>query len=123
MRILIVEDEPLIALDIEGIVTGAGHEAIGKVATGSDAIGLAEQQRPDVVLMDIGLAGDMNGIDAAKTILDRCAIRSLFVSAVSSQSRDGADVARPFGFLLKPVDAAQLTRALHEIARQLGKQT
>jgi DNA-binding LytR/AlgR family response regulator len=71
--------------------------------------------------MDIALEGDMNGIDAAKTIHDRCGIRSLFVSAISAHLRDSADAARPFGFLLKPIAAGRLVDALEEIARQLGK--
>lgn len=121
MRIVIVEDEPLIRLELEGIVGDAGHDVVGRAATGPDAILLAEEHRPDVVLMDIALVGDMNGIDAAKTIHDRCAIRSLFVSAISGHLRDSADAARPFGFLLKPIAAEQLVGALEEIARQLGK--
>lgn len=121
MRIVIVEDEPLIRLELEGIVRAAGHDVVGGAATGPDAIGLAERHRPDVILMDIALDGDMNGIDAAKTIHDRCGIRSLFVSAISAHLRDSADGARPFGFLLKPIAAGRLVDALEEIARQLGK--
>lgn len=121
MRVLIVEDEPLIRLELECIVRGAGHDVVGGAATGPDAIRVAEEQRPDVVLMDIGLVGDMNGIEAAKTIHDRWAIRSLFVSPISAHFRDSADTARPFGFLLKPIAAERLVEALEEIARQLGK--
>ena len=121
MRIVIVEDEPLIRLELEGIVADAGHDVVGGAATGLDAIRVAEEQRPDLILMDIGLVGDMNGIDAAKAIHDRCAIRSLFVSAISVHLRDSADAARPFGFLLKPIAAERLVDALKEVARQLGK--
>jgi CheY-like chemotaxis protein len=121
LRILIVEDEPLIRLDLESIVAGAGHAVVGSADTGAEAIRLAEEQRPDLVLMDIGLIGDMNGIDAATAINDRWAIRSLFVSALSAQHRDSIDAARPFGVMLKPVVAEQLVHALLEVARQLGK--
>ena len=121
LRIVIVEDEPFIRLELESIVRGAGHDVVGGAATGQDAIRAVEEQRPDVILMDIGLVGDMNGVETAKTIHDRWAIRSLFVSAISGHLRDSADGARPFGFLLKPIAPERLVDALKEIARQLGK--
>jgi DNA-binding NarL/FixJ family response regulator len=121
LRVLIVEDEPLVRLELESIVAGAGHHVVGAATTGEDAIRVAEEQRPDVVLMDIALVGDVNGIDAAKAIHERCGSRSLFVSAISGHLRDSADGARPFGFLLKPIAPERLVAALKEIARQLGK--
>ncbi|HZT46634.1 MAG TPA: response regulator [Hyphomicrobiaceae bacterium] len=122
MRILIVEDEPLIRLELERIVTDAGHEVVGGSATGAEAIRLAEAQRPDMVLMDIALDGDMDGIETARIIHDSLSIRSLFVSApLSTEQRDSVDITRPFGILLKPVVAEQLRHALEEIARRLGK--
>jgi DNA-binding NarL/FixJ family response regulator len=120
LRILIVDDDPLCALDLEAIAADAGHEIVGRAANGEDAIRLAEQHRPNLVLMDILLAGDMNGVAAAQAIHDRWAIRSLFVSAESEHYRDSATAARPFGFLLKPVAPRQLLQALAEVARQLG---
>jgi DNA-binding NarL/FixJ family response regulator len=121
LRIMIVDDEPLIALDLEAVLADAGHEVVGHVVTGSDAIRLAEEHRPDLVLMDIILNGDMNGVAAAQAIYDRWAIRSLFVSADCAPYRDGAAPARPFGFLLKPVVPQQLLQALAEVTRQLGR--
>ena len=121
LRILIVEDEPLIALDLEDLAAEAGHEVVGRVANGTDAIGLAELHRPNLVLMDIGLAGEMDGVAAAKAIYDRWAIRSLFLSANSQHFRDTAAAAHPFGFLLKPVTPRQLLQALAEVARQLTR--
>jgi YesN/AraC family two-component response regulator len=121
LRILIVEDEPLIRLEMQGVAEGAGHEVVGSAATGADAIRIAEEQQPDVVLMDISLIGDMDGIDAARSIRELWGIRSLFVSAFRDDLRDKADSARPFGFLLKPVGRTQLAEALEEIAWQLGK--
>jgi two-component system, response regulator PdtaR len=119
LRILIVEDELLIALDLKTIVAGAGHQVVGQARNGPDAIRLVEQQRPDLVLMDIKLAGDMDGVATAKAIYDRWSIRSLFLSANSAQYRDGAASARPFGFLLKPVAPHHLLQALDEVDKQL----
>jgi CheY-like chemotaxis protein len=121
LRILIVEDEPIVRLELESIVAGAGHQVVGSTATGAEAIHLAEAQRPDLILMDIALAGDMDGIEAARIIHDSLTIRSLFVSVLTAEHRDSIDVSHPFGILLKPVVAEQLLHALMEIARQLGK--
>jgi len=121
LRILIVDDEPLIALDLATIAADAGHEVVGRAASGLDAIRLAEQHRPDLVLTDIALAGAMDGVTAARAIYDRWAIRALFVSAHCVQFRDSAADAHPFGFLVKPVAPQQLLQALAEVARQLGR--
>lgn len=121
LRVLLVEDEPVARLELLKMVAAAGHDVVGEASTGVDAIRLAHAQRPDVVLMDIGLIGDMDGIEAAQAIREHLAIRSLFVSALLGPVRDKVDAAKPFGFLLKPVTADQLVQALQEIARQLGK--
>jgi DNA-binding NarL/FixJ family response regulator len=121
LRVLLVEDEPLTRLELQQIVVAAGYSVVGQAATGEDAIRIAGEQRPDVVLMDISLSGDMDGTDAARKIRETLSIRSLFVSAHMPHLRDSADAARPFGYLLKPVTAEQLVHALEEIARQLGK--
>lgn len=121
MRILLVEDESTTRIELRNLVVTAGHEIVGEATTGLDALRLADEQRPDVVLMDISLIGDLDGVETAKMINDQLAIRSLFVSALIGQVRDRVDAARPFGFLLKPVGEAQLAQALAEIARQLGK--
>ena len=92
---------------------------VGRAANGPDAIRLTEQLAPDLVLMDIGLAGEMDGVAAAQAIYDRFAIRALFVSANSAYYCDKAAPARPFGFLLKPVAPQQLLQALAEVTRQL----
>jgi CheY-like chemotaxis protein len=121
LRILIVEDEPVVRLELESIVAEAGHRVVGGAANGAEAIRLAGTHLPDVILMDIVLAGDMDGIEAARIIHESLAIRCLFVSAVSAEERDSIDVARPFGVLLKPVVKKQLLDALDEISRQLGR--
>jgi DNA-binding NarL/FixJ family response regulator len=123
LRILLIEDEPLARLELRNLVVAAGHDVVGEASTGSEALRLAGEHRPDVILMDISLLGDLDGIEAARMINDQLAIRSLFVSALVDECRDKVDAARPFGFLLKPVSGRQLMRALDEIARQLGKST
>ena len=67
-RILVVEDEAITALDLKYSLEEIGYEVIDTVDTGQDAIDIAEKKRPDVVLMDIKLKGDMEGFEAAEVI-------------------------------------------------------
>ena len=80
-RILIVEDELLVASDLEARLKQMGHQVLGIATTGEEAIALAEQHRPDVVLMDIQLAGKMNGQEAANTIQTAMPVAVIFVTA------------------------------------------
>jgi CheY-like chemotaxis protein len=68
-RVLIIEDDPMIGLDIEGIVTRLGHAVTGIARTRSDAVDLALKQPPDLVLADVQLADNSSGIDAVNEIL------------------------------------------------------
>ena len=67
-RILVVEDESIVAMDIEEQLLGLGYQVSGLVASGEEAIQSATSQRPDLVLMDIMLEGEIDGIKAAETI-------------------------------------------------------
>jgi two-component system, response regulator PdtaR len=114
-RILIVEDEFLIAMECEWILRNAGHEVVGTAADEQQALSLAESARPDLVLMDIRLARSGDGIEVAKSILSRWGIRSLFVSAHgdrNTQSR--ARTIEPVGWLTKPYTAGMLIDAVEE---------
>ena len=88
LRILLIEDEPLARLELRNLVVAAGHDVVGEASTGSEALRLAGEHRPDVILMDISLLGDLDGIEAARMINDQLAIRSLFVSALVDECRD-----------------------------------
>jgi CheY-like chemotaxis protein len=80
-RILIVEDEMFVAMDIEAAVIKAGHKVVGFAGTAERAVTLADEMRPDLVLMDIRLPGDRDGIDAAVEIRQLFDIPSLLISA------------------------------------------
>jgi CheY-like chemotaxis protein len=113
-RILIVEDEMFVALDIEAAVIKAGHKVVGFAGTAERAVELADEMRPDLVLMDIRLPGDRDGIDAAIEIRQRFDIPSLIISAYSdAETRARAAPARALGFIAKPFDHALLALALN----------
>jgi DNA-binding NarL/FixJ family response regulator len=113
LRILIVEDEILIAIDMRGLLEGSGHIVVGIADSADHAITTALRERPDVVLMDIALTGPRDGIDAALELRERLDIPSLFITAHSDLAmRHRAEAARPLGFLSKPLDDDMLRRIL-----------
>ena len=67
-RVMIVEDEPITAMDEHEILTNLGYEVVGMTFTGKAALSQVREAKPDVVLMDVVLLGDMNGMDAARVI-------------------------------------------------------
>jgi DNA-binding NarL/FixJ family response regulator len=112
-RMLIVEDERLIAQALRRRLAALGYTVVGLAACGEEAIVEATKLQPDVVLMDIGLGGAMDGIDAARHIRAQAPIPVIYVSA----STDAPTVARawqsaPAGYLVKPVSDRALRAAL-----------
>lgn len=111
-RVLVVEDDYLVGLTICDLLTGAGYTVLGPAVTGEDAVSMALEERPNIVLMDIRLAGEMDGVEAAIEIA-RAGIRSLFVSAHSDpQTRSRGQAASPHGWVEKPFSDAQLLDAV-----------
>ncbi|MBL9136912.1 MAG: response regulator [Verrucomicrobiales bacterium] len=108
-RILIVEDEEIVAMDIEARLGLLGYEVAGNAATGERAVALAQDVRPDLVLMDIRLRGEMDGITAAGIIRHRFSLPVVFLTAHSEATTlERAKVAVPFGYILKPFEDREL---------------
>jgi len=80
-RVLIIEDETIIALDLENLVIETGHKVVGIATTRDDAVRMARESQPDLILTDIQLADDSSGIDAAVTILRDFDIPVIFITA------------------------------------------
>ncbi len=103
-RILVVENETIIATEIEAHLQSLGYEVTSIVDTGEKAVEKAESDRPDLVLMDIRSKGDMDGIDAADMIRSKLNIPIVFLIAdPDAQKIEQAKTAMPFGYLLKPI--------------------
>jgi diguanylate cyclase (GGDEF)-like protein/PAS domain S-box-containing protein len=112
-RILVVEDERLVAKHIENMVRGLGYEVAGVAATGEDAVRTALGTLPDLVLMDIMLRGDMDGIAASEQIWDKAAIPVVYLTAYADEATlERAKVTDPFGYLLKPFEERELYTAI-----------
>jgi PAS domain S-box-containing protein len=102
-RILIVEDEALIALDLKMRLIQFGYTVLGHVFSAAKALPLIEQDYPDLVLMDIVTQGPLDGIEAAEIIRSRWGIPIIFTTAYADRERlKRAKLAYPFGYLLKP---------------------
>ncbi|MDH7559361.1 MAG: PAS domain S-box protein [bacterium] len=115
-RILIVEDESLVAADLAQLLEKLGYRVTGRVATGKAALAAVEQERPDLVLMDIGLRGELDGIQTAAQLSGRCGIPVVFLTAHSDDATlERAKQAQPFGYILKPFDEREV-RATVEMA-------
>jgi two-component system, response regulator PdtaR len=111
-RILVVEDEYFVALTIEDALVDAGHEVVGVVASGEEALDAANELQPELVLMDIRLKGEMTGIDAALE-LRRRGVPSIFASAHSDETtKEAGGKAQPAGWLVKPFSHAELVAAV-----------
>lgn len=109
--VLIVEDEYLVALVIEDALAFAGFAVAGVAETADQAVMMAGTTRPDIVLMDIRLRSGRDGIDAAREILQRFGIPSVFVTAQADPGtrQRGEEEAHPLGWLLKPFALNELT--------------
>lgn len=109
VRILIVEDEGLIARDIENMAKNAGYQVCGVVSSGPEAIRQAEALEPDLVLMDIILQGEMDGIEAAYLIRERFNLPVIYLTSHADETTiERAKVSEPLGYALKPVDPKEL---------------
>jgi CheY-like chemotaxis protein len=118
-RILIVEDERLIALDLQRRLIQLGYTVVGNVASGAQAIAAALQLQPDVVLMDIRLQGEMDGIEAALRIHSAMPMPIIYLTAyVDESTRQRAQATSPWGFLRKPFHVRDLQAILN---RYLGE--
>ena len=112
-KILVVEDERLIARDIAMQLCILGYEPLGPAGTGEQAIEMAAELRPDLVLMDVHLGSAMDGIDAAQTIRTQFDIATVFLSAFSGDAnRARAQLAKPAGYLAKPFEEYALREAI-----------
>ncbi len=108
-KILIVEDESIVALDIQDSLTHAGYEVVDRVGTGKEALERIEKYRPDLVLMDIKLKGPLNGIQTAQRIRKEHNIPVVYLTAYADFATiEKAKLTEPFGYLLKPFEEKDL---------------
>lgn len=119
LRVMIVEDEMLLALDLEDMLLDAGYTVIGQASDMPQAIALAEKVggSVDVAIMDVNLARGTNGVETAAALRQRWNIPSLFVSGnLDERTRAEAQRWQPIGFVGKPYSEREVLSSLMQVA-------
>jgi len=113
INILIVEDEVFIAMHLRMELRKSGYEVSGPVVTGEEAITRAAEEQPDIVLMDIRLAGKIDGIEAAREIRAHDDIPIIFMTGYeNNEVRERAQQLNPLAYFIKPVSINDLKTAI-----------
>ncbi|MBN2049499.1 MAG: response regulator [Spirochaetales bacterium] len=125
-RVLIVEDENIVALDIRRNVRKAGYETVDIVSSGEEALARFEELNPDLVLMDIHLQGAMDGLQAARAVRKKYGVPVILLTAYADDSTiERAIVTEPFGYIIKPFEQKELKISIemalyrHRLEQQL----
>ena len=108
-RIVVVEDESIIALDIQSRLKKLGYEVPAIASSGEQALRTIAEIRPDLVLMDIKLRGQMDGVSTTEKIRSRFDIPVIYLTAYAdARTLERAKVTKPFSYLLKPLEEKEL---------------
>ena len=119
--VLIVEDEAMAALMLQKTLNLLGYQVYDPVATGQDAVSSAEKENPDVILMDIRLPGDMDGIQAAQEIISHRKTPIIFMTGYTDpEIKQRAKALNPVAYLTKPMHMNEVRSAI-DLAVQNGK--
>ena len=125
-QILVVEDDRIVAKDIQNSLRNLGFDVCASVPSGEEALEGAKEQKPDLVLMDIMLKGEMNGTETAGQIHSRFNIPVVYLTAYADEEiLEKAKVAEPFGYIIKPFEERELNTAIemalykHKMERKL----
>ena len=125
-KILVVEDEAITALDIQGLLKSMGFEVVSTASTGMEAIQKTGDLKPDLILMDITLKGEMDGIEAAEKIMNLFNIPVIYLTGYSdAKTFERIKLTRPYGFVTKPISHNELRASIenalykHELDKKL----
>lgn len=113
-KVLIVEDEMIIALMIEKMIEQLGYRVLGKVTSGEEAIEFANRLKPDLILMDIRLQGKMDGIEAIHYIKEKVQTKVIYISGnTDNLYKQRVKETDCLGFLTKPITINELSQAIN----------
>ncbi|UUX91315.1 response regulator [Methanoplanus endosymbiosus] len=119
--ILIVEDDAIISMDIEQRVQKLGHKVVGVVDRAEKAFRTIIEKKPDLILMDINLKGEMDGISIADRLYKEMNIRVIYITAYSDAGmKERAEKTYPLGYIIKPIRENELNRVLEAVASELS---
>ena len=113
ISVLIVEDEPVIATDIEMTLTGADYTVVGIAYSSTKALDLLHRFRPDIVLLDIAIKGDKDGIDIAAIINDKYKVPFIYITSFADrETLERAKATLPYGYIVKPFKDKDIISAI-----------
>lgn len=120
-RLLIVEDEPLIAADMQAMLEEMGHDVVGIAHNGSTAVSLAHQEQPDLALLDIRLHGEPDGVEVAQELTSKLRIPFLYITSHADPATlERVKATKPEGFVIKPFEAADLRAQITIAMARIG---
>jgi len=120
-RIMLVEDERIVALHVQVMLEGFGHEVVANVASGEEALQKIEETRPDLVLMDVNIEGEIDGIETAARIPPDYHVAIVYLTAYSEDGTlERARATKPHGYLLKPFSERELRATLEMALERSG---
>lgn len=123
-NILVVEDESIVSKDIQQSLKKLGYNIVAATATGEEALKFADDKKPDLVLMDIMLKGDMSGIEAADYIKEKHGIPVIYLTAYADESTlTKAKVTEPYGYIIKPFKEIDLHTSIEMALYKHGKES
>lgn len=117
-KILIVENETVIALDIKRTVIQLGYSVISAVSRGEEALSIINENKPDVVVMDILLDGDLNGIETGVIISEKYKIPIIYITAYAKEILLRSKITESSVYLVKPFDEEELAEKIKEVLIQ-----
>jgi len=122
LRILIVEDERIVAADLQQMLRELGYDAYAVAASGADALAIARQTRPDIALMDIRIRGLLDGIETAAQLRREFNTAVIFLTAhTDDDTLQRAKLAEPYGYLPKPINAPLLKSTIELTSHRHGR--
>jgi len=123
INVLVIEDESIVSKDLQHSLTKLGYNVVGAASNGEKAIELAGLKKPNIILMDIMLKGDMNGIEAAEKIKELYSVPIVFLTAYSDESTlSKAKITEPYGYILKPFKEIDLHTTIEMAVYKHGKE-
>ena len=123
-KILVVEDDMIIQMFLSKIINNAGFTVVGEARNYIEILELVDRTQPDLIVMDIGLEGEKDGIETAHILNKKYNIPILFITGNSDKvTRDRANEVHPIGIIFKPIDENSLVHTLVRINREQSKDT
>jgi len=120
-KMMVVEDEAIVSLYLRTTLASSGYSVEAVAFSGEEAIKIAEETPLDLILMDIGLKGEIDGIEAAKEILRRFKVPSVFLTGYTDEHTVArANKAQPLGFIIKPIESNDFIAVINNALKKIN---